>query len=38
VPATSARTSHIPKGIKIIPVSTLKEAIKVGLVGKKQNV
>jgi DNA repair protein RadA/Sms len=38
VPATSARTNHIPKGIKIIPVSTLKEAIKVGLVGEKKNV
>jgi DNA repair protein RadA/Sms len=35
-PATSARASHVPKGIKIIPVSTLKEAIKVGLVGEKK--
>jgi len=38
VPATSAKASHIPKGIKIIPVTTLKEAIKVGLVGEKKNV
>ena len=38
VPAAGAKTSHIPKGIKIIPVSTLKEAIKVGLVGEKKSV
>ncbi len=36
VPATSAKVSHIPKGIKIIPVPTLKEAIKLGLVGEKK--
>jgi DNA repair protein RadA/Sms len=35
VPATSAKASHTPKGIEIIPVSTLREAIKVGLVGEK---
>jgi len=35
VPATSAKACHIPKGIKIIPVPTLKEAIKVGLVGER---
>ncbi len=38
VPAASAKVSHIPKGIKIIPAPTLKEAIKVGLVGEKKNV
>ena len=36
VPAAGAKASHIPKGIKIIPVSTLKEAIKVGLVGENK--
>ena len=37
VPKTSAKISA-PKGIEIIPVSTLREAIKVGLVrGKAQN-
>ena len=35
VPAAGAKASHIPKGIKIIPVSTLREAIKMGLVGSK---
>ncbi len=35
VPAAGAAASHTSKGIKIIPVSTLKEAIKVGLVGGK---
>jgi DNA repair protein RadA/Sms len=38
VPATSAKASHTPRGIKLIPVTTLKEAIKVGLVGEKKNV
>jgi DNA repair protein RadA/Sms len=38
VPAASAKACHIPKDIKIIPVSMLKEAIKVGLVGEKKNV
>ncbi len=38
VPAVGAKSSHTPKGIKIIPVSTLKEAIKVGLVGEKKDV
>jgi DNA repair protein RadA/Sms len=33
VPGVSAKVSHVTKGIKIIPVSTLREAIKVGLVG-----
>ena len=33
VPGVSARVSRVPKGIKMIPVSTLREAIKVGLVG-----
>jgi len=36
VPAAGAKVSHIPKGIKIIPVPTLKEAIKVGLVGENK--
>jgi DNA repair protein RadA/Sms len=36
VPAAGAKVSHIPKGIKIIPIPTLKEAIKVGLVGEKK--
>jgi len=34
VPKTGANIS-VPKNIKIIPVSTLREAIRVGLVGKK---
>lgn len=38
VPAASAKASHIPNGIKIIPVPTLKEAVKEGLVGEKKNV
>jgi DNA repair protein RadA/Sms len=36
VPKTGANIST-PKNIKILPVSTLKEAIRVGLVGKKIN-
>ncbi len=34
----SVRASHIPKGLKLVPASTLKEAIKLGLVGKKEDV
>jgi DNA repair protein RadA/Sms len=34
VPKTGANIS-VPKNIKILPVSTLREAIRVGLVGKK---
>jgi DNA repair protein RadA/Sms len=34
VPKTGANIS-VPKSIKIIPVSTLREAIKLGMVGKK---
>jgi DNA repair protein RadA/Sms len=36
VPAVGASACHTPKDIKIIPVSTLKEAIKVGLVGVRR--
>ncbi len=35
VPKVGARVSPAPKGIELIPVSTLREAIKVGLVGGK---
>ena len=35
VPASGAGTSCREKDIRIIPVATLKEAIKVGLVGEK---
>ncbi len=35
VPKTSAKISPPPKDIQLIPVSTLKEAIRVGLVGGK---
>jgi len=34
VPKTGANIS-VPKNIKLVPVATLREAIKVGLVGKK---
>ena len=38
VPKTSARISPAPKGIELIPVSTLREAIRVGLIrGKLRN-
>ncbi len=33
VPKVGAKISPIPKGIELIPVSTLREAIRVGLVG-----
>ncbi len=33
VPGASARVSPVPGGIEIIPVSTVREAIRVGLVG-----
>jgi DNA repair protein RadA/Sms len=36
VPKVSAKISPTPKGIELIPVSTLREAIKVGLVRGKQ--
>jgi len=35
VPKTGAKISPIPKGIELIPVSTLREAIRVGLVRGK---
>ena len=35
VPGVSAKVSHVPKDIKIMPVSTLREAIRAGLVGGK---
>ena len=35
VPKLGARLSPVPKGIELIPVSTLREAIGVGLVGGK---
>jgi DNA repair protein RadA/Sms len=38
VPAVGAKASYIPKGIKVIPVSTLKEAVRMGLVREKKNV
>ncbi|UCE97438.1 MAG: DNA repair protein RadA [Dehalococcoidia bacterium] len=38
VPAFSTRASHIPKELRLVPASTLKEAIKLGLVGKKEHV
>ncbi len=38
VPETSAKVSPAPEGIRIIPVSTLREAIRAGLVrGKAKN-
>jgi predicted ATP-dependent serine protease len=36
VPKVSARISPAPKGVELIPVSTLREAIRVGLVRGKQ--
>ena len=36
VPKSGANIS-VPKNIKIVPVSTLREAIRLGLVGKKAN-
>jgi DNA repair protein RadA/Sms len=38
VPAFSTRASHTPKKLKLIPAATLKEAIQLGLVGKKEHV
>jgi len=35
VPKTNARVSPAPKDIELIPVSTLREAIRIGLVGVK---
>jgi len=35
VPKVGARVSPVPKGIELIPVSTLREAIRVGLVESK---
>jgi len=35
VPKIGARVSSAPKNIELIPVSTLREAIKIGLVGGK---
>jgi len=35
VPKVGARVSPAPKGIELIPISTLREAIRVGLVGGK---
>jgi DNA repair protein RadA/Sms len=32
VPAMGAKVGRAPKGIELIPVSTLKEAVRVGLV------
>jgi len=37
VPKVGARLSPAPKGIELIPVSTLKEAIRVGLVRGRAN-
>ncbi|MFC1940933.1 DNA repair protein RadA [Chloroflexota bacterium] len=37
VPKVGAKISPAPKNIELIPVSTLKEAIRVGLVGGKAN-
>jgi len=37
VPKVGARVSPAPKGIELIPVSTLREAIRVGLVRGKAN-
>jgi hypothetical protein len=36
VPKTSASISK-PKNIELVPASTLREAIKLGLVGKKRD-
>ncbi|MFC1974576.1 magnesium chelatase domain-containing protein, partial [Chloroflexota bacterium] len=36
VPKTSAKVSPVPKGIELIPVTTLREAVRVGLVGSRQ--
>jgi DNA repair protein RadA/Sms len=36
VPKVSARVSPAPKGVELIPVSTLREAIRIGLVRGKQ--
>jgi DNA repair protein RadA/Sms len=33
IPKTSAKAASAPKGIQIVPVSTLREAIRAGLVG-----
>jgi hypothetical protein len=33
VPAAGARVSPVPGDINIIPISTVREAIRVGLVG-----
>ncbi|MBA7705463.1 hypothetical protein ES703_114293 [subsurface metagenome] len=35
VPKVGARVSPVPKDIELIPVSTLREAIRIGLVGGK---
>jgi len=35
VPKVGAGVSPAPKGIELIPVSTLREAIRVGLVKRK---
>ena len=35
VPKVGARISPAPKDIELIPISSLREAIRVGLVGKK---
>jgi DNA repair protein RadA/Sms len=35
VPKVGAKAIRAPKGIELIPVGTLKEAVRVGLVGKK---
>ena len=35
VPKVGAKISSIPKGIELIPASTLREAIRIGLVGGK---
>ena len=35
VPASGAKSVHTKKDIKVIPASTIKEAIRVGLVGEK---
>jgi DNA repair protein RadA/Sms len=37
VPKTSARVSSTPKDIELIPVSTLREAVSIGLVKGKPN-
>jgi DNA repair protein RadA/Sms len=32
IPKVGAKVSRVPRGIKLVPVSTLREAVRVGLV------